>query len=60
MENKIRIAMINTTFCKNSEIMQPSVRYDQIFLNSRNLTTQCLKKVPTFELSVTLSNLNRF
>ena len=27
---------------------------------ARNLTTLCLKKVPTFELSVTLSNLNRF
>jgi len=26
----------------------------------RQATTLCLKKVPTFELSVTLSNLNRF
>jgi len=25
-----------------------------------SITTLCLKKVPTFKLSVTLSNLNRF
>ena len=28
--------------------------------NSRNVSTLCLKTVPTFNLSVTLSNLNRF
>ena len=28
--------------------------------NQRRLSTLCLKKVPTFKLSVTLSNLNRF
>ena len=28
--------------------------------NSQNYTTLCLKQVPTFKLSVTLSNLNQF
>ena len=32
------------------------------YADERNIakTTLCLKKVPTFKLSVTLSNLNRF
>ena len=29
-------------------------------LRTHNISTLCLKKVPTFKLSVTLSNLNRF
>jgi len=40
----------------------PSTRALLLFRvsSSRNLSTLCLKKVPTFKLSVTLSNLTDF
>ena len=38
----------------------PIFRWAAITLDIDPHSTLCLKKVPTFELSVTLSNLNRF
>ena len=52
--------LISFGFCWRPTIFSKVFLHHVFYSTSWYCSTLCLKKVPTFELSVTLSNLNRF
>ena len=53
------VFLIRSAVCITRVALRSSFRINMCML-THNETTLCLKKVPTFKLSVTLSNVNQF